>query len=248
VEVVERLSAIVADDEPSAREHLAALLDSLGVRVLASCSDGMELRDAVAQFSPDALFIDIEMPELDGVSAVASLPLARRPLVVFVTAHDAFAVRAFDLEAVDYVLKPYREERIARALERVRRARANPPASPRPSVTPGERFLVMTSGTIVVIDEREIDYVEAAGNYVRLHTAGRHPLLRETLRAIERKLDREQFARTHRSFLVRLTKIRQLVAQAGGDYAAVLIDGREVPVGRTYRDELLARLGGRGKR
>lgn len=239
----DRFGAVIADDEPVAREHLAALLDSLGVEVLASCVDGVELRDAVARLSPDALFVDIEMPELDGISAVASLPLARRPLVVFVTAHDEFAVRAFELEAVDYVLKPFRKERIACALERAQRARAATPAAPRPSIARGERFLVMTKGTMVVIDESQIDYAEAAGNYVRLHTADRHPLLRETLRAIEQRLDRKEFTRTHRSFLVRMSRIRRLVAQPGGDYRAILDDGREVPVSRTYRDALMERLG-----
>lgn len=238
------IRVVVADDEPAAREHLATLLDSLAADVVAACGDGKELCDAVTRLSPDALFIDIEMPELDGVNAVASLPLARRPLVVFVTAHDELAVRAFDLEAVDYVVKPFRKERLARALERVQRSLAAAPASPAPAMARGERFVVMTPGKMVVIHESEIDYVEAERNYVRLHTAHRHPLLRETLRAVERRLDGEQFVRTHRSFLVRLSRIRTLV-QRGGDYVAILDDGREAPVSRLYRDALLARLGGK---
>lgn len=239
----EPIGVVIADDEPGAREHLATLLDSLGVNVLASCSDGEELRDVVARLSPDALLIDIEMPELDGVNAIASLPPARRPLVVFVTAHDEYAVRAFELEAVDYVLKPFRKERIAIAIERILRARDARPAVSRHFIARGERFLVMTAGKIFVIGEGEIDFVEAESNYVRLHTADRHPLLRETLRAIEQRLDGDAFVRTHRSFLVRLSKIRQLVAQPGGDYSAILDDGRQVPVSRTHRDSLLRRLG-----
>ncbi len=238
----EPIRLVVADDEPAAREHLATVLDSLGAEVVAACGDGRELCEAAARLAPDALFVDIEMPELDGVSAIAALPLARRPVVVFVTAHDELAVRAFDLEAADYVLKPFRKERIARALERVQRCLAATPASPKPGGARGERFVVMSPGKMTVIDESEIDYVEAERNYVRLHTADRHPLVRETLRAVEQRLDHEQFVRTHRSFLVRASKIRKLV-QRGGEYVAALDDGREVPVSRHYRDEVLARFG-----
>lgn len=234
----DRVTVVIAEDERAAREHLAAILDSFGVHVLASCSDGKELLDAVSRSRPDVLFVDIEMPELDGASAVASLPRSRRPVIVFVTAHDEFAVRAFDLEAADYVLKPFGRERIARALERAQRGRMSSPSRP---PTRGERFLVLTAGKIIVIEENEIDYLEAAGNYVRLHTTDRDSLVRETLRAVEERLDAHQYARTHRSFVVRLSKI-QLVRR-GADSVAILDDGREIPVSRTYRDALIARLG-----
>ena len=230
---------VIAEDEPVAREHLHTILRRLGADVVAVCANGRELVAAIESHAPDAAFVDIEMPELNGLAAIGAIVRSRRPRVVFVTAHDELAVRAFDLEAVDYVTKPFQQQRIAVALDRVSRAlpRQAPPGR-------GERFLVVSTGKIAVVEEEEIEYVEAAGNYVRLHTATRQPLLRETLRAIEQRLDAASFVRTHRSFLVRIARIRDLRALPSGDSEAILESSAVVPVSRTYRDAVLAALRG----
>jgi two-component system, LytTR family, response regulator len=229
------MRVLIAEDEPVAREHLHRLLREAGVDVRAVCANGIELLAAAAAHEVDALFVDVEMPDLDGVSAVAAIPLAKRPRVVFVTAFDEFAVRAFDLEAVDYILKPFTRERLLRAIERAERSGSVTGGVP-PKPT-GERLIVAAAGKLTVIGEEEIEAVEAAGNYVRLHAGEHTPLYRETLRAMEVRLT--GFVRTHRSFLVRTSEILQLVALESGDYAAVLRRGSRYPVSRTYRRKVL---------
>lgn len=236
------MRALIAEDEPVPREHLHRLLREAGVDVLAVCADGLELLAALEEHEIDACFVDIEMPELDGLSAVAAIPLAKRPRVVFVTAFEEFAVRAFDLEAVDYILKPFTRERLLRAIERASRADGGTPGIAKQA---GERFIIAAAGKLTIVGEEEIEAVEAAGNYVRLHAGERAPLYRETLRAMQSRLT--GFVRTHRSYLVRAGEIRELVALDSGDYAAVLRRGSRYPVSRTFRDDALEALKNRKK-
>lgn len=229
------MRVVIAEDEPLARDHLHRILRDAGVDVAACCTNGVELVAAVASLRPDAVFVDVEMPELDGLMAVASIPPGIRPQVVFVTAFDGFAVRAFDLEAADYVLKPFRKERIVRSIERLQRVPRSAGAAPA-----GERFIVAAAGKLTVITEAEIEAVEAAGNYVRLHARASAPLLRETIRSLEARLT--GFVRTHRSWLAHVSSMREIRSRPSGDHDAIMASGARVPVSRNFRDTVLTRL------
>lgn len=226
------IRALIADDEPLARE---ALRDAIGgnAEIVAECANGIEAAEAMRRLRPDVAFLDVEMPGLDGLEAVRDVD--QPPAVVFVTAYDEYAVEAFALEAVDYILKPVDEGRVAEALRRVR-------ARKPPRRTHDARFLVGAHGKLVVIGAADIRYLEAAGNYVRLHTATASPLLRGTLSAIERRLDPKIFVRVHRSFIVNVTRIAELKTTRSGDYEVVLEDGGIVPMSRTFRDAVVSRL------
>lgn len=219
------IRALIADDEPLAHE---ALRDAIGgnAEIVAECANGTEAAEAMQRLRPDVAFLDIEMPGLDGLAAVRELE--HPPAVVFVTAYDEYAVEAFALEAVDYILKPVDEGRVAEALRRVkaRRPRAR-----------DERFIAGVRGKLIVIGERDIRYLEAAGNYVRLHTAGASPLMRGTLASLESRLDARRFVRVHRSFVVNLSLIAELRTDE-----VVLKDGTKVPMSRTFRDAVLNAL------
>src|SRR5687768_3609383 len=194
------MRALIADDEPLARE---ALRDALGnsVEIVAECANGTEAAEAMRRLKPDVAFLDIEMPGLDGLAAVRDLD--HPPAVVFVTAYDEYAVEAFALEAVDYILKPVDERRVAEALRRVKSRKRERKAH-------DERFIVGSNGKLTVIGTDDIRFLEAAGNYVRLHTAAVSPLLRGTLSAIEQRLDPKRFVRVHRSFIVNIALIAEL--------------------------------------
>jgi DNA-binding LytR/AlgR family response regulator len=176
-------------------------------------------------------FLDIEMPGLDGLAAVRGVE--HPPAVVFVTAYDEYAVEAFALEAVDYILKPVDEGRVAEALRRVKARR------PLPTRSADQRFVVGAHGKLIVVAANEVRFFEAAGNYVRLHTANASPLLRGTLAAIEQRLDPRRFVRVHRSFVVNLALIAELQLTRSGDYEVLLKDGGKVPMSRTFRDAVL---------
>lgn len=226
------IRALIADDEPLARE---ALRDALAgaAEIVAECANGLEAAEAIERLRPDVAFLDIEMPGLDGLAAVRAVD--HPPAVVFVTAHDDYAVEAFALEAVDYILKPIDERRVAEALRRVRERR--------PRKAPGH-FIVGSRGKLVVIRAAEIRYLESAGNYVRLHTASASPLLRGTLAGVEGRLDAQRFVRVHRSFIVNVAAIAELRPTPSGDYEVILRDGAKVPMSRTFRDAVLAKLRG----
>ncbi len=226
------MRALIADDEPLARE---ALRDALGdsVEIVAECANGTEAAEAMRRLKPDVAFLDIEMPGLDGLAAVRDLE--NPPAVVFVTAYDEYAVEAFALEAVDYILKPIDERRVSEALRRVH-ARTPRRASH------DERFIVGSNGKLTVIGADDIRFLEAAGNYVRLHTAKISPLLRGTLSAIEQRLDPRRFVRVHRSFIVNIGLIAEMKTTRSGDYLVVLRDGGEVPMSRTFKEAVLNAL------
>jgi two-component system, LytTR family, response regulator len=224
------MRALIADDEPLARE---ALRDALpGVEIVAECSNGFQAKEAIERLRPDVAFLDIEMPGLDGLTAARDLDADTA--VVFVTAYDEYAVEAFALEAVDYILKPIDEARVAEALRRV--------AARRPSKRYDRRFIVGAHGKLIVVAAQEVRFIEAAGNYVRLHAAHVQPLLRGTLSAVEKRLDPELFVRVHRSFIVNAGLIQDLRTTRGGDYEVVLRDGETVPMSRTFRERVLARI------
>jgi len=248
------LRVVVVDDEPLAREGLVEMLQALSdVEVVGVHADGVSALEAMNADTPDVLCVDIRMPGLDGFDVVAALDPERMPAVIFVTAYDAFAVRAFEVNAVDYLLKPVTTERLGAAIARVR-DRRNPDAvltSERlasllegmaPSRRVGAaRLIVREVGRIVVIPVSDVDWIEGADYYARLHAGARSHLIRETLASLERRLD-ATFFRVHRSAIVNLGRVRAVEAADRGDGVAVLSTGARVRVTASRREELERRL------
>ena len=236
------LRVVIADDEPLARHRLRRLLRGQpGVRIAAECADGGETIAAVLRESPDLLFLDVQMPELDGFGVLRALPSHRVPVTVFVTAFDQYALRAFEAQALDYLLKPFTEARFRVAFERAR-AQVG-----RPAPVPGgagwlTRVLIRECGRVRVVPVGEIDYLEAARNHVRVHASGATHLLREPLGSLEARLDPAGFARIHRSTVVNLERVAELEPWFSGDCQVVLRDGVRLRLSRTHRAEFEARL------
>jgi two-component system LytT family response regulator len=248
------IRTVVADDEPLARERLRTLLAAEpDMELVAECGDGREAAETLARQRPDLLFLDVEMPELDGFGLLEALVPGKAPLVVFVTAYPHYAVRAFEAAAADYLLKPFDRERFARTMARVRerlRSGAELPADlaallrqlgARPS---GLGHIPVRAGQeTVLVKVEHIDWIESAGNYVTLHVGPREHLLRETLSDLEARLSPHQFVRVHRSAIVNLDRIQSLTPTPHGDHRVRLRDGRELTLSRTYRARLEQLLG-----
>jgi two-component system LytT family response regulator len=242
------LRVLIVDDEPPARRRLRALLEAdPEVTVVGECGDGPAAVAALRRDACDLVFLDVQMPGLDGLEVVRAVGPERMPAVVFVTAHACHAVPAFDAAAVDYLLKPFDRERFAQALERAkeavrgRRLLAAPP--PAPAQRPAGRLLLRGQGRLYFLAADEIDWVEAAGNYLRLHAGGKTHLLRATLGGLAARLDPTRFVRIHRSALVNLDRVEELQPLFHGDYAVLLRDGTRLTLSRAYRAGLAARLG-----
>jgi len=231
---------LIVDDERPARDRLRRMLAlEAGVEAVEEAADGIEALQRLGEFAPDALLVDIEMPELSGLDLAASLP-APAPLVVFVTAYDEYALRAFDAEAVDYLLKPFDQARLHRALDRLRTRLATGRGPALPSAPP-RQLLVSERGGTRVVAVADIEWLETADNYVALHTAGAAPLLRQTLAGLLERLGPD-FVRCHRRAAVRLACIDRIVALDKGDCEIVLRSGARVPCSRQYRPALMERL------
>jgi two-component system, LytTR family, response regulator len=236
------MRVIVADDESLARTHLQNVLSTHpDVDIVAACADGEETLAAIADHDPDALFLDIEMPGTNGLDLARHIEAAGRPLIVFVTAHVDYALDAFDVSPVDYVLKPAEPLRCRRALNRIQRildARRGTPAAAGPR-THLKRVFVKDGDRFLHVQMDDVDTIEALGNYVKLCTRARTFVLRGSLSALESRLDPAVFIRTHRSYIVNIRRVRELVAVSHGDYSVVLHDGTTtVPLSRMYRCRL----------
>ena len=232
---------LIVDDERPARERLRRMLAlEAGIGSVREARDGIEALQMVERERPDALLLDIEMPELSGIDLAASLP-APAPLVVFVTAHEDYALRAFDSEAVDYLLKPFDQLRLRRALERLRLRLATPMQDAAALVDSPRQLLVSERGATRVVQVADIEWLETADNYVALHLPGGAPLLRQTLGALLDQLG-PAFARCHRRAAVRLAAIVRIDPLEKGDCELVLKSGARVPCSRQYRPALLALL------
>ena len=235
---------LIVDDERPARERLRRMLAlEAGIEAIGEASDGIDALRQLAQFRPDALLLDVEMPELSGIDLAASLP-APAPLVVFVTAYDEYALRAFDANAIDYLLKPFDQARLRRALERLRerhaaRERAGPAAA---AGLPPRQLLVTERGATRVVRVADIEWLETADNYVALHTAHGAPLLRQTLSGLLEQLG-GAFVRCHRRAAVRVGAVERIVALDKGDCELVLRSGAVAPCSRQYRAALMEALG-----
>jgi two-component system LytT family response regulator len=242
-----RLTALIVDDEPLARERLRSLLAAdETVEVVGECADGVEALAAIRFASPDVVFLDIQMPGCDGLQVVAQLPEINRPAIIFTTAHEQFALEAFDVAAADYLLKPFDRERLEQAVRRAAERRqakeqttpgvgaVEPVAAPRRT----ERLVFRADGRIVFLRSDEIVWAQADDNYVTLHLTAGRLMIRETLTAIETRLGSENFARINRSAIVHLDQVRELKPSLHGDYTVVLRDGTKLPLSRSLRGRL----------
>lgn len=249
-----KIRTVIVDDEPLARERLKRFLNGEPeIEIISECANGREAVEAVHRLAPDLLFLDIQMPELDGFEALEAIGTERMPpAVIFVTAYDKYAIRAFDVHALDYLLKPFNRERFGRALQRARAQLEQDKLgtldqrllSLLEDLKTGqkhlERLVIRSVGRVFFLKTNEIDWIEAAGNYVRLHVGREGHLLRETMSRLESKLDPDKFLRIHRSTLVNIDRIKELHPLFSGDYTVILRNGTELTLSRSYRDKLPA--------
>lgn len=247
-----KIRTLICDDEPLARERIKRYLGSEpDIETVGECSNGQEAVAAIAELSPDLLFLDIQMPELDGFGVLKAIGPEKIPVVIFVTAYDKYALSAFDVHALDYLLKPFNRDRFRRALVRARMQIEHDRLGQmdqrlltlledlKTEHKYLERLVVRSVGRVVFLKTDEIDWIEAAGNYVRLHIGRDGHLLRETMSHLEAKLNPDKFLRIHRSTLVNIDCIKELQPLFSGDYTVILRDGRQLTLSRSYREKLL---------
>jgi two-component system LytT family response regulator len=244
------IRVLVADDESPARDKLHRWLGELSdIEVISRAEDGLQAAAAIEQLRPDVAFLDIQMPGLNGLEVAAQLEQETAPLIVFVTAYDEHAVKAFDLNAIDYLLKPYDKERLLKAVARVRdrfgdkQSRAPAVATARSQTGSSERLLVPEGERLQLIDSSSIDWLEADDNYVHVHTASRKYLLRRTLQDLLSQLGEQRFARIHKSAAVNIAAVSSLTPLFKGDYEVSLRNGVMLRLSRRYKDALFARMG-----
>jgi two-component system LytT family response regulator len=246
---METVRTVIADDEKPARRRLLELLErEPGVEVVSAARDGREAVELIERDRPDLLFLDIQMPELDGMGVVRTVGPEQMPATIFVTAYDQYAIQAFEAQALDYLLKPFSDERFEAALRRARALIAARKAGelqqrmgrwidPKAD-TSLKRLALKSKGRVTFLDVDRIDWIEAAGVYVNLHTSEKSHLYRATIGQMLEKLDPEKFVRVHRSAAVHTGRIRELQTLGHGEYIVVLNDGTEVKLSRKYRPEL----------
>ncbi|MEZ4648069.1 MAG: LytTR family DNA-binding domain-containing protein [Candidatus Eisenbacteria bacterium] len=254
------LRVLIVDDEPLARDSVRVLLSAdVGVDVVGECGNGSDAVEAIRELDPDLVFLDVEMPGMNGFDVLAELTPDEMPWVVFVTAYSKYAVDAFEVNAVDYVLKPFDDERFAEALSRAKdrvepggasgtygarllrlleEHRSNSPGAPR-----SPRIAIRESGRIYFVAVDEIDWVAGAGNHVEIHAGGTIHLHRTSLGTLEEELGPERFCRIHRSTLVRIDRVAELRSRARGDYDVVLRDGTSLVLSRRHPEALKRLLG-----
>jgi two-component system LytT family response regulator len=237
---VTAIRTLIVDDEPLARATIAELLrNDPEISIVGECSSGTEAIEAVKTRRPALLFLDVQMPGCDGFDVIEQLGGESPKAVVFVTAYDKYALKAFEAEALDYLLKPYSDSRFFRVLTR---AKALLQSAVEPQSL--DRLMVKSAGRVVFLRAAEIDWIEAADYYACLHVGERSHLLRRSMADLERELDREIFCRIHRSAIVNINRVRELRLDANGEYEVVLQGGAQLRLSRTYRDYLQTRLMG----
>jgi two-component system LytT family response regulator len=251
-----KIRTLIVDDEPVARARVLLLLgEEPDIEVVGECDRAPQAVSVIAETSPDLMFLDVQMPEMDGFELARVLGPERMPAVVFVTAYDQYALRAFEIHALDYLLKPFSAQRFRSALSHVReqlsQRQANalgrqvlallPDIRRREPVV--DRLVVKSSGRVHFVRTTDIDWCEAAGNYVCLHVGEQSHLLRETMNHLESQLDPQRFVRIHRSTIVNVDRIQELRSSFGGEHIVLLVGGTRLTLSRGYRDTLQARLG-----
>ena len=230
--------ALIADDEPAARRGVRQLLANFPEFVVAGeCRNGAEVLDAIETSPPDVVFLDIQMPGIDGFEVIKRRTVERMPAVVFLTAFDQFAIKAFETEALDYLVKPVSEARFATTIKRLLKRFDSASTAPR-----DETIMVTTSRGATVLHLNEIDWIEAAGNYTQLWVGTRSYFLRESLQLLEERAQKHGFIRAHRRALVRLDGVRELARTRGGASVAVLESGVRVPISRRRSASFIAAL------
>jgi two-component system LytT family response regulator len=263
------IRTLIVDDEALARRRLRRLLEAEhDVEIVGEAASGGDAVEAIRELRPDLLFLDVQMPEMDGFGVIEAVGVDRLPAVVFVTAFDQYAVRAFEVQALDYLLKPFDAERLRGAFARARQhlsgngaqqqqqqqimalletiaaeRRDLAPAGARPMDRATDRLMIKSGGRVYFVKVSDIDYVEAAGNYVRLHIGKDAHLLRETMNGVETRLDTGQFLRIHRSTIVNLDRVKEMQPWFSGEYVVIMKDGTQLKLSRGYRDRLEERLG-----
>lgn len=246
-----KIRTLIVDDESLARDRLRQLLaKETEVELVGECSDGREAVAMIQSAKPDLVFLDVQMPELDGFSVLAELEGKPMPVIVFVTAHDKFALRAFEVHAVDYLLKPFDRERfqkaLVRALEQVKHREGHALikrqtallAELKPAAKTPDRIAVKSGGSILWVNLADVDWIGSADNYAELHVGAKSHLLRETLSALEARLDPKQFVRISRSIIVNAKRIKELKRLFYGGCEITLQDGAKLMLSRRYRDKL----------
>jgi two-component system LytT family response regulator len=252
------IRVVIVDDEPLAREGVSlSLTQHRDIEIVGERADGPSAVRAIRELAPDLVFLDIRMPGLDGFGVIEEIGIERMPLVIFLTAYGEHALRAFRVNAIDYLLKPIDSEALDQSLDRARRqieqrAHAAWQSDLRALVSTlvrqqhaadTERILVRTGGRVRVIDPNEIEWIEASGDYVTVYVQRKAHLVRESLRNMEERLAHHGFCRIHRSILVKLRCVRELIAKDSGDHELILHDGTALRVSRSYRDALYRALG-----
>ncbi|HSC29618.1 MAG TPA: response regulator [Vicinamibacterales bacterium] len=246
------LRALVVDDEPVARRKLRMLLEGEpSVQVVGECEDGGAAVDAIREQRPDVVFLDIQMPGLDGFDVVEALEPDEQPAIVFVTAYDRYAVRAFEIHAVDYLLKPFERARLRKTIERLvsrtngrdagRRVQAAVETVRRHQ--PLRRVLVKAAGRIYAVRVEDVEAIEAAGHYLEVRTSSAAHLIRESIGTLAQRLDASRFVRIHRSTIVNVDRIRDLQPAFHGEFVVTLHSGRRLRCSRTYAAGLTEALG-----
>ena len=235
-----KIRALIVDDEPLARSNLVVLLRTdPEIGIVGECGSGAEALSEIRMASPDLLFLDVQMPECDGFDVLELLGSDLPPAIVFVTAYDQYALRAFEAGALDYLLKPFDNPRFELALSRAKqRIRLGRDRTQRL-----ERVAIKNAGQVCFLKISEIDWIEAADYYASLHVGPRTHLLRRSMSDLERDLDPKMFCRVHRSAIVNVARVRELRLDHNGEYEILLDSGTKVRMSRTYREQLQSRLG-----
>ncbi|HVX39240.1 MAG TPA: LytTR family DNA-binding domain-containing protein [Gemmatimonadaceae bacterium] len=247
------IRVLVVDDEELGRDRLQSLLEQQpDVQLVGVCADGPSALEAIEREHPDLVFLDVQMPGMDGFEVIENIDPAKLPAVVFVTAHDGHAIRAFEIHALDFLLKPFDQTRFEKALDRARgqvARRAGPVIDPRlmslleelrEERKYSDRMIVKSGGRVFFLRTDDIDWVEASGNYVRIHTKNEAHLLRESMKNMEAKLDPKVFVRIHRSAIVNIDRIKELEPWFHGEYIVIMRDGTRLTASRVFSDRLSA--------
>jgi two-component system LytT family response regulator len=251
-----KIRTLVVDDEPVARARVLSLLgEEPDIEVVGECASAPQAVSAIADTAPDLMFLDVQMPEMDGFELARVLGPERMPAVVFVTAFDQYALRAFEIHALDYLLKPFSAQRFKSALSHAREQLWQRQATTlgrqvlallpelRKRGPGADRLVVKSSGRVYFVRTADVDWCEAAGNYVCLHVGEQSHLLRETMNHLESQLDPQRFVRIHRSTIVNVDRIQELRSSFNGEHIVLLLNGTRLTLSRGYRDTLQARLG-----
>jgi two-component system LytT family response regulator len=251
-----KIRTVIVDDEELARDRIQTLLElQSDVEIVGVCTDGPTAVETIDRTQPDLVFLDVQMPGMDGFEVVENLERTKLPAVVFVTAHDAHALKAFEIHALDFLLKPFDQTRFEKALER---ARSHLSQTKGTAVLDSrlvtlleelheerkysERLIVKSSGRVFFVRTEEIDWVEASGNYVKIHTKSDAHLLRESMKNMEAKLDPKTFVRIHRSAIVNIDHIKELEPWFHGEYIVIMRDGTRLTASRVFSDRLSASI------